>query len=375
MPDFDVIVVGSRIAGSITATLLGERGWRVLLIDRSRFPSDTLSTHFFRWPAMEAFRRAGVLEAVHATGAPPLRNSFHDLDGHVFTEPVQGEGDLNYYLCVRRITLDDILIGRVRREKAVELREGVTVRSLLRDGAQVTGVRVGRGGGEEITASVVVGADGIRSLVARTVNPPAERSEPVHRAMYYAYFAGLAPQDPPAAEFHYRGDELVYVFPCDGNLALLAVSVPIAEFTRWKQDGRRLFMERLRGRPQLTGRLGGAEMVSALFGAGDIPGYMRVPYGNGWALVGDSGIIMDPFSGQGIDQASTHAVYLADALHRWLSGEAAWDAAMARYHTARNAFTEKTYTRTSTGARDLRQITRPALQRRGLLGSPADVGP
>lgn len=367
MPDPDVVIVGARIAGSLTATLLGERGWRILLLDRVRFPSDTLSTHFFRWPAMETFRRAGVLDEVHSTGAPPLRNSFNDVDGHVFTEPVQGEGGLSYYLCVRRITLDDILVRRARRERTVEVREGVTVRGLLRDGPRVIGVQIGRGSAEdEITAPVVVGADGIRSLVARAVDPRAERSEPVHRAMYYAYFAGLASQDPPAAEFHYRGDELVYVFPCDGDRALLAVSFPIVEFSQWKQHGRRLFLERLQGRPQLAQRLRRAEMASGLFGAGDIPGYMRVPYGEGWVLVGDSGIIMDPFSGQGIDQASTHAVYLADALHRWLSGDAAWATAMAGYHGARNAFTEKTYLRTSTGARDLRQITRAALQRRGL---------
>jgi flavin-dependent dehydrogenase len=193
-----------------------------------------------------------------------------------------------------------------------------------------------------------------------------EHSEPVHRAMYYAYFAGLVPGEPAAAEFHFRGDELVYVFPCDSNLTLLAVSVPITEFARWQQDGPRLFIERLQNRPLLAPRLSRADMVSRLYGAGDIPGYMRLPYGEGWALIGDAGIVMDPFSGQGIDQATTHAGLLADALHRWLSGETAWETAMAGYHAARNAFTEATYHRTCSGARDLRKITRAALQRRGL---------
>lgn len=368
MPDPDVIIVGARVAGSLTAVFLGERGWRVLLLDRSVFPSDTLSTHFFRWPTLEAFRRAGVFDEAHATGAPPLRHSFNDLDDHVFTEPVHGEGGLDYYLCVRRITLDDILVRRARREKTVDVREGVTVQAVLRDGDRVIGVRVSQGAVEtDITASVVVGADGLRSLLARSVGVGIEHSEPVRRAMYYAYFAGLAPAEPLAAEFHYRGDELVYVFPCDGGLALLAVSLPIAEFPRWKQDGLRLFMERLRGRPHLAPRLARAEMVSRLYGVGDIPEYMRVPYGEGWVLVGDSGIVMDPFSGQGIDQASTHASYLADALHRWLTGDAAWEQAMAGYHAARNGFTEKTYQRTCTGARDLREITRAALRRRGML--------
>ena len=241
------------------------------------------------------------------------------------------------------------------------------MRTLLRDGDRVIGVRSSDGTGQsDVTSRVVVGADGFRSLVARSVAPGVEHQEPVRRAMYYGYFSGLMSQDPPAAEFHYRGDELVYVFPCDGDLTLLAVSVPVAEFPEWKQDGGRLFMERLRGRSQLVERLTREELVSRLYGAGDIPGYMRLPSGPGWVLVGDSGIIMDPFSGQGIDQAATHAVYLADALHRWLSGEVTWETAMAGYHSARNAFTEKTYLRTCSSARDLRQITRAALMRRGL---------
>jgi 2-polyprenyl-6-methoxyphenol hydroxylase-like FAD-dependent oxidoreductase len=372
VPDYDVIIVGARIAGSLTAALLGERGWRVLLLDRATFPSDTLSTHFFRAPALLAFQRAGVFDEVQGVGAPHLVNAFNDVDGHIFTEPVAGSDGLDYYLCIRRITLDAILARRARREPTVVFLEGATVRALLRDGERVRGVRFTHGDREiEATAVVVVGADGVRSLVARTVSPQVEDAEPVRRAMYYAYLAGLTPQEPPAAEFHYRGNELVYVFPCDAGLTLLAISVPIEEFPEWKRDGqRRLFLERLRARPALAPRLERAEWVGKFFGAGDIPGYMRVPYGPGWILVGDAGLIMDPYSGQGIDQGSTHAVLLADALHRWLSEEVTWDAALAEFHAARNTFTEKTYHRTCTGARDLRPMTRAALQRRGLVAAP-----
>jgi 2-polyprenyl-6-methoxyphenol hydroxylase-like FAD-dependent oxidoreductase len=146
MHDFDVIIVGARVAGSLTAALLGRHGWRVLLLDRNGFPSDTLSTHFFRWPALEVFRRAGVFDEVHATGAPPLRNYLNDLDDHVFTEPVTGEHGLEYSLCVRRIALDEILLRRAGREGTVEVRERTTVRGLLRDGQRVVGVRASREG-------------------------------------------------------------------------------------------------------------------------------------------------------------------------------------------------------------------------------------
>lgn len=107
-PDYDIIVVGARVAGSILATLLGRQGHRVLLLGRARFPSDTLSTHFFRAPTFQALERIGVLAEVQRT-APQLINSFNDVDGHVFSEPVEGPNGFNYYLYVRRITLDAIL--------------------------------------------------------------------------------------------------------------------------------------------------------------------------------------------------------------------------------------------------------------------------
>ncbi|MGH7751677.1 MAG: NAD(P)/FAD-dependent oxidoreductase, partial [Gemmatimonadales bacterium] len=347
MADFDVIIVGARIAGAITAALLGERGWRVLLLDRATFPSDSLSTHFFRSPALDAFRRAHVFDEVQAVRAPHLVNYFNDVDGHVFTEPAEGpEGDA-YVLCIRRVVLDEILIRRVRREAAVTLWEGATVRALLREDGRVRGVTLThQGAGAEVTARVVVGADGVHSFVARSVVLVTEQAEPVRRAMYYGYFAGLAPQEPPAAEHHYRGNELVYVFPCDAGLTLVAVSVPITEFPDWKREGRRLFFERLRARPSLAPRLASAEWVSRLYGAGDIPCYVRVPYGPGWALVGDAGLLMDPWSGRGIEQGSTHAALLAEALHRWLTGAAGWEGAMGEFHRARNAFAEKPYHRT-----------------------------
>ncbi|MBI3975742.1 MAG: FAD-dependent monooxygenase, partial [Armatimonadetes bacterium] len=95
MTEYDVIIVGARIAGALTAALLGERGWHVLLLDRATFPSDTLSTHFFRSSALLAFQRAGVFDEVQAVGAPHLVDLFNDVDGHIFTEPVEGSDGYN----------------------------------------------------------------------------------------------------------------------------------------------------------------------------------------------------------------------------------------------------------------------------------------
>src|SRR5450432_873870 len=73
MPDpYDVIVVGARCAGSPTAMLLARKGYRVLVVDRSTFPSDTVSTHFIHAPGVDALRRWGILDKIVATGCPPV---------------------------------------------------------------------------------------------------------------------------------------------------------------------------------------------------------------------------------------------------------------------------------------------------------------
>ena len=96
-PEYDAIIVGARVAGSLLASLLGERGHKILLLDRAKFPSDTLSTHFFRAPALRAFQAAGVLDQVLAV-APRLTVNYNAIDGIVFPEPVDGPQDFPFYL-------------------------------------------------------------------------------------------------------------------------------------------------------------------------------------------------------------------------------------------------------------------------------------
>lgn len=351
--DFDVIIIGARVAGSALATLLGQYGHRILILDRATFPSDTLSTHFFRAPAFKVFERMGVFDQILLT-TPKLINSFSDFDGQVSSQPVEDSGDYNYYLCVRRITLDDILLKRVQREATVEFHQGATLDELIWEEERVVGVRWHETDRHlEAKARVVIGTDGFYSQVAKQVNPIVEHSEPVNRAMYYAYFQGLQSQDGPAAEFHLRGNHLVYVFPTDSSLTLIAASVPIAEFDGFRKDPQQRLMAELEALPTLTPRLRRAERFGLVRGAGNIPGYMRIPYGQGWALAGDAETIQDPWSGRGIDHASTHAALLADSLHIWLSDEMGWEQAMKQYHVARNAFSLKTYQQTCTYSRDL----------------------
>src|SRR4051794_22222872 len=77
--EYDAIVVGARCAGSPTAMLLARKGYRVLVVDRASFPSDTLSTHMIHAPGVAALERWGVLDKVTATGCPPIETYSFDF--------------------------------------------------------------------------------------------------------------------------------------------------------------------------------------------------------------------------------------------------------------------------------------------------------
>jgi flavin-dependent dehydrogenase len=142
--------------------------------------------------------------------------------------------------------------------------------------------------------------------------------------------------------------------------------MPISEFRSFKRESLTRLRAHLESLPLLAPRLRHAQVAAEVKGAGNIPCYQRMCYGAGWALVGDAQQVMDPWSGMGIDHATTHASLLADAIDRYLGGRATWHTAMNEYHAQSRKWSEKAYRRTCTFAADLRPMTRAALERRGL---------
>src|SRR5438128_10032791 len=110
---YDAIVVGARCAGSPTAMLLARKGYRVLLVDKATFPSDTMSTHFIHLPGIARLKRWGMLERLRATGCPSIESAMLHFDGIEFTLPVPStlpEDVPPQTFCPRRIVLDKVLV-------------------------------------------------------------------------------------------------------------------------------------------------------------------------------------------------------------------------------------------------------------------------
>ena len=339
---YDAIVVGARCAGASTAMLLARKGHRVLLVDRATFPSDIPHGHFLHRHGPARLRRWGLLDRVAATNCPAVTSM--TIDAGDF--PLTGRGLVVDGVAMgygpRRSALDKVLVDAAV-DAGVELREGFAVDGFVPDGERVAGIRGrGRDGGAEVTelASVVVGADGRHSRLARTVRAPTYEATAPVTCWYWSYWSGV-PHD--GLEVYVRGNRVVLVFPTNDGLTALFVAWTAADLPAVRADIERAFMEVLDQIPALSERVRGGRREERFYGATDVPNFLRKPAGPGWALVGDAGCHKDPFLALGMCDALRDAELLADALHEGLSGEASLDGAMAAYERRRDEATMPDY--------------------------------
>jgi len=330
---YDVIVVGARCAGSPTAMLLARQGFRVLLVDRATFPSDTVSTHVVQPLAAAALARWGLLERLVATGCPPIDTYSHDF-GPFTLSGAPGTAESPFAYSPRRTILDKLLVDAAV-EAGAELRESFVVEEIVSEDGRVVGIRGRSKGGEPVVerATVVVGADGRSSRVAEAVQPEKYHERPPLLASYYSYWSGLP--------MHGRFD--TWIRPQRGfaavdthdGLTLVIAGWPYSEFEANKQDVEGNFRRAIELEPSFAERFHGAKREAKFAGAA-VPNYFRKPYGPGWALVGDAGYLKDPITAQGIFDAWTDAERCTTALGAHLSGARPFDDAMTDSQRARD---------------------------------------
>ena len=297
---YDAIVVGARCAGAPTAMLLAAQGHRVLLVDRSTFPSDTLSTLVIQPQGVAALKRWGLYDDVAATGCPPIEQYRFDFGPVVISgrpRPIDGNATA---VAPRRTVLDKILVDAAARAGA-EVREGFTVDEVLFDDGAVVGIRGHADGGAAVIerARVVIGADGHNSRVARAVDAARYNEKPVLENAFYTYWRDL-PVD--AFTTLVRGDRGFAAIPTNDDLTLLLVGCPFAHASGFRRDVEASYFEAVKREPEWADRLSAATREERFTGGG-VPNFFRTPYGPGWVLVGDAGYTKDPITAQGIANA------------------------------------------------------------------------
>ena len=343
---YDAIIVGARCAGSSTAMLLARRGFKVLLVDRATFPSDTISTHIL-WPrGAEILRRWGLLDTLAATGLPSIcRPMTFDVGPFALRGTIPDANDGMGGFCPRRTVLDSLLV-KAAANAGVEVRESFTVEELLVTGDTVAGVRGHSKGGMAVEerARVIIGADGVNSCVAAAVRAPEYDVRPMAACCYYSYFSDIAQDD---IELYVRDHSAFGGAPTNDGLHLLMVNWPAGNFPAVRADIEGHVWRALETAPDFLARVRAGRREEKWYGTAGVPGYFRKPYGRGWALVGDAGYSRDPITAQGISDAFIDAEMIAGALSKWFSGGGTFEELMEAHETARNERVRPMYEFTS----------------------------
>jgi len=365
---YDAIVIGARCAGSPTAMLLARKGYRVLLVDRDSFPSDHMSTHWIHQPGIARLERWGLRERLVATGCPPITSISMDFGPFALrgTPPparlTKGEPGMTNdesrlpssfvfgpssdevvaeAYCPRRIILDKILVDAAV-DAGVELRERFTVQDLVWDRDCVSGITGHSAGGATVTeqAPIVIGADGIHSLVARQVEAPTYNVRPTFGCAYYSYWSGIQVD---AVEFYPREHRGFGVLPTHNGLDCIIVGWPHEEFHEYRADVEGNFLKTLELAPELAERVRQGRREERFTGTAEMSNFFRKPYGPGWALAGDAGYHKDSITAQGITDAFRDAELVAEAVDAGLSGKRPLEEALAEYEQRRNEATMPIY--------------------------------
>ena len=321
---YDAVVVGGRVAGTATAMLLARRGLQVLVIDRDGLGSDTLSSHALMRGAVTQLERWGIAPKLRASSPAIEAVNFHYNSSpgasagiDTIDLPITDKG-ASPLLAPRRTVLDRTMV-----EAAIDA--GAEVRHLTRlldvhqhPSGRVTGIRLADEDGREtdVTADIVIGADGLRSTVARRLDVPLTRQGREASAYVMRYVEDLDGVPANAYQWLYGpGIGAGFIPTTGGQFAVFAAMTRERFATEIRHDTAAGFQRVLDEiHPAFGEAVRRATPVSRPRAWPGVPGQFRQAAGPGWALVGDAGYFKDPFAAHGISDALRDAELLADAI-------------------------------------------------------------
>ena len=299
MKDFDVIVVGAGPAGSALAAFLGRRGVRVGLLDKERFPREKVCGEYMSPEAVGVLDRLGTLAAVEAAPHRKLRGILvHAYDGTQSRGTYRPFGRFvpsrPYGIAIRRILFDEILFRHAQSFAGVTTVEGFRVDRLLREDGRVSGVE---GTGGRLTASLVVGADGVRSVVAKELGL-SELARDHERFAVSAFFTGVPHED--FGELHLGDPGYFALAPVDRDLVHFNFVVDRGSIAEARGDLVGYFRRHAVSNPRLRSRLAWAAPIGPVRATGPMARRCRGTLAPGAILIGDAAEFVDPFTGEGI---------------------------------------------------------------------------
>ena len=324
MTSFDTIVVGARVAGSSAAIMLARKRLKVLLVDKSAFPSSTLSTHIVLAGGSQVLRRLGLLDALERLGGVRFSAMRNLGPGFDWSARLDTPDDLRG-LCLTRDKMDAAMVDAARAIECVALRENFRVTDLIIEDGAIAGIRgEDASGAHEFRAPLVLGADGLRSTIAKLalekIGAFERKDAKCARAYYYAYFEGVPRaklDDTLITEFEASPGTATLACRCNDGLVVAAVAFDANRMHDFRTDPAANFMGYLGASSALGKILSAARMVEKIRSSGLLLNTYRDPVCEGAILLGDAGLHVDPLFGQGHSFALISAEILGELAPAW----------------------------------------------------------
>ncbi|KAA3619339.1 MAG: geranylgeranyl reductase family protein [Calditrichaeota bacterium] len=322
--DYDIVIVGAGPAGSTCALYAARAGLRVLLLDKKSFPRDKICGDAISGKSVNYLEELGLIEAVQQSPQVAVNGIlFSAPNGTKITVPFiprENDGISPGFVC-RREVYDNILFQQAKKE--VETMEGFKVTEILRNKGTVTGV-AGVNGSDEmknITAKVVIGADGYKSMISRKLG--FYEHEPKHWVVATrAYYQGVTEMT-QAIEIHFVKDVLpgyFWIFPLEDGKVNVGIGMLHNELKKRKISLPEAHVAAVES-PYFKERFKDAELLGKISGWNlPVGSTQRKVHGDGFLLLGDAAGLIDPFSGEGIGNAMCSGKIAAELMTKLCHG-------------------------------------------------------
>ena len=309
-------MAGSGPAGSACAALLAAKGFSVLAVDRAAFPRDKPCAEYMSPEAVRILDHLGIVEPLERAGAVPLEGmkvtgvegaSAHGVFARARPRPFRATG-----LSVSRRILDHTLVDLARTAGA-RVAERTSVEELLYEGGAITGavVRDGEGRRDSVRARLTIGADGLRSVVARRMGRRTHRRP--RRIAFVAHVAGVR-NIGSSAELHFGRHGYAGLNRIGADTVNVALVVPSDRAAGAGGRAQEFFLQGLDGFPGVGERVRAGEIVRPVLVTGPFAAWSGRVVAPGGLLVGDAADFYDPVTGDGILSALRGAELVVETM-------------------------------------------------------------